>query len=437
MKDSSTFSLVIILLLALVVSGAFSLIETALLTFNRSRMKHLQESGEEKAGLLLAMTRRVDKLLSTILLCNNLANVVVATVATVLVVRWLGDEEHVIVISSFIVTAIILVFSEITPKALGVRHSERASLLVARPLWWTLRLLTPVVLLVEAVVKAMLRLAGASSDAHFKGTLFGLAELRSVVKDAENLEGTEASQRDMLVNVIDIQALSVEDIMVPKKDILALNVDDPEDEILSRLRRTQFTKMPLYKDIADNIVGIVSTAQMLSLALGGSRITSNILMEHSRKPLFIPARAGVLNLAGVLRKRRHNMGIVVNEYGETIGLVTTTDLLTEISGEEYHEIPTTHTHSRYWKDGEGNVFASGSAQLRELNRRLNLKLPTDGPKTLNGLVQGWLEEIPSAPSCIEIAGVRMELVPGGRNSELQVKILPRKAGKTRRRRKPG
>jgi len=423
MKDSSTTALVTAFVVFLAISGTFSLIETAILTFSRNKMKRLKESGAANAQLLLEMTQRIDKLLSTILLCNNLANVMVATVATVLVVRWFGDEEHVIIAGSFAVTAIILVFSEITPKALGVRHAMKASLLVARPLWWIIRLLTPIVLIAERIVTAMLRLVGTSTESPYKGNLFGLADLRSVVKDAENLEGAAESQRHMLVNVIDIKDMSAEDIMVPKKDIFSIEAEDSAESVIESLKLTQFAKVPVFSGTRDNIVGVVSTKEILAAALGGERVGSDLLMRKMQPPLFIPAQAEVLSLLGVFKKNPHNIGIVVNEYGETIGIVSTSDLLIEIAGEESHAIPPTHTHSHYEKEADGSVVVDGGAQIREVNRRLGLALPVDGPKTMNGLVHETLKDLPETSCCLEIAGVRMELRPSGGDADVRVKIL--------------
>lgn len=425
MKDSSTTLLIVVFLVALAVSGTFSLIETALLTFNRSRMKHLQENGEADAGLLIALTERIDKMLATILLCNNLANVVVATVGTILAVRWLGDEEHVIVATSLVVTTLILIFSEITPKAIGVRHSEKASLLVARPLAWVIRLLTPFVYIVELTVKVLIRMTGSGTGSPFKGSLFGFAELRSMVKDVENLGGAEDTHREILVNVIDIKDMSVEDVMVPKKDIMAVDIHEKPAHIIGTLRKTRFAKIPIYRDQPDNITAFVSTQEILSLALGGAKIDSATLVRHSHPLLFVPANISVLKLLRLFQKRRHNFGIVVNEYGEIIGLVSGSDLLTEISGEEHYELPTSHSHSRYQVDPEGDVTVDGGAQIREINRRLSMRLPLDGPKTLNGLVHGLLEDFPDAPCCIEVDGIRMELMFSGDDPTptLKVKIL--------------
>ncbi len=423
MKESSTESLIAVFLIALLVSGVFSLIETAILTFSRSRMKHLHEQGEASASLLLGMTEKIDKLLATILLCNNLANVVAATVATILMVRWIGEEEYVLVISSFLVTAMILIFSEITPKAIGVRHSEKASLRLAKPLNLVMRILAPVVFIVEWVVRFVLKMTGNVADSPFKGSIFGFPELRSVVKDTQNLGGADETHRDMLVNVIDIKDMSVEDIMVPKKDILAIDVNSPPGDIVNELKRTYFTKIPIYRDKPDNIIGFISTQEILALALNKAEINQITLMRHRQDPLFIPAKASLLKLLGVFEKHRHNIGIVVNEYGETIGLVSTTDLLTEIAGEEYHDIPETHSHSIHTADSEGNIIANGGAQIREINRRFNLSLPLEGPKTLNGLVHDQLEDLPEAPCCIEIANVRMELIPAEKDSPLIIRIL--------------
>jgi len=423
MKDSSTAALVAAFVIFLAISGTFSLIETAILTFSRNKMKRLKEAGAANAQLLLEMTQKIDKLLSTILLCNNLANVMVATVATVLVVRWFGDEEHVIIAGSFAVTAIILVFSEITPKALGVRHAMKASLLVARPLWWIIRALTPIVLVAERIVTAMLRLVGTSTESPYKGNLFGLEDLRSVVKDAENLGEAEESHRDMLVNVIDIKDISAEDIMVPKKDVFMIGTEDSEDSIIGSLKRTQFAKIPVYSDGRDDIVGIIQTKEILAAALGGEKVGRCLLRRKMQPPLFIPAQAGVLNLLGVFKQNPRNIGIVVSEYGETIGIVSTSDLLTEIAGQESHALPPTHTHSRYETDADGSHIVDGAAQIREINRRLGLDLPVEGAKTLNGLVHGTLADLPETPCCLEISGVRMEVRPSGVGAEMRVKIL--------------
>ncbi len=425
MKDSSSATLLVVFFVSLAISGTFSLIETALLTFNRSRMKHLQESGEPKAGLLIGLTERVDKLLATILLCNNLANVVVATVATILAVRWFGDEEHIIVATSLAVTAMILVFSEITPKAIGVRHAEQASLLVARPLGGLIRLLTPFVYIVELTVKVLIRMTGTATGSPFKGSLFGFAELRSMVKDAENLGGAEDTHRELLVNVIDIKDMSVEHVMVPKKDIMAVNLSDTPGQILARLREAPFTNVPVYREQPDNITGIVSTREILAHALGGGKTDGATLARLGRPPLFVPASTSVLRLLRVFQERRHNFGIVVNEYGEVIGLVSGTDLLTEIAGAEYHEIPTTHSHSLHRTDSDGNVIVDGGAQIREINRRFSLRLPLDGPKTLNGLMHALIEDFPDAPCCVEVADTRMELIVNGDDPSrtLKVKIL--------------
>lgn len=393
-----------VLVVLLVLSAFFSMTETSMMAANRYRLRHLANQGHRGARLALDLLARTDKMLGVILLGNNLVNAAAATLVSVIAIELFGEEEWALAAGTLFVTFIILVFSEITPKIVGAANADRLAVVLAFLLWPLLRVTYPLVWFINLFAVGLLRLlhlkpanseaAGLTSD-----------ELRSVVLESSHF--VPQAHRDILINLFDLEHVTVEDIMTPRGDIESIDIAAPIDEIREKLSTSFHTRLPVYESEPSNIVGIAHLRRLLAGAIGGE-IDQELLRQELAEPYFIPAETQVYAQLRFFRENRQRLGLVVDEYGELLGLVTIEDIVEEIVGKFTTGMP--GSVATFGWDEAGSALVDGGRSLREINRLLGIDLSLDGPRTLNGLIIEHLRDIPEIGVGLRIDGVAMEIV---------------------------
>ncbi|MGE5088575.1 MAG: HlyC/CorC family transporter [Candidatus Levyibacteriota bacterium] len=418
MDDIPLASLGLALVVLLVVSGFFSIAETAMMAVNRYRLKHQAQRGARGARLALALLAQTDTLLGVILLGNNLINAASATLASVITVRLFGQGQWPLALGTIAVTFLILVFSEITPKVVGAAYADRLAPLVSYALAPMLRVTRPIVWFVNLFVRAMLKLVGFKPAAEASTTLTQ-EELRSLV-----LEGAQyfrGKHKTMLANLMDLEAISVDDVMTPRSQIHALDLSEKPALVRQQLATSYHTRLPVYDGSLDNIVGVLPVKSVVHMLAGGE-FDAERLRTLLRPAYFVPLGTPLLTQLQQFQADRQRMGLVVDEYGELQGLVTIEDIIEEIIGEFTTQAPGGAQSFR--REPDGSVIVDGMVPLRNLNRRLGTQFALDGPKTLNGLIVEHLGEIPDAGISFEVGGQRVEILQTQDRAVKVVKLLP-------------
>ncbi len=393
------------LLILLLLSAFFSIAETSMMALNRYRLKHLARSGNRGAQLATTLLERTDRLLGVILLGNNLVNAAAATLVGLMTINFFGEDKIALGVGTLAVTFLILVFAEITPKVIGAAHAERIAPMAAYVLVPLLKLLSPLVWFVNLFVFALLALLRFTPPAGGEPQRLSAEELRSLVLEAAHY--IPKKQRSILVNLFDLKRVTVEDVMTPRAQIEAINLEAPLELISGQLATSYHTRLLVYRDEIGNIAGILHLRKVLALMREGE-LDRDKLAELLTKPYFIPAGTPLFAQLQYFQENRQRLALVVDEYGELQGLMTLEDIIEEIIGEFTTNSPAIAS-IRAW-DKNGAALVEGTSPLRELNRKLGLALPLDGPKTLNGLIVEHFQDIPEAGVSLKIAGVPMEIM---------------------------
>lgn len=405
MGDIPISALSVALVVLLLLSGVFSMSETCMMAANRYRLRHLANQGHQGARLALDLLDRTEKLLGVVLLGNNLLNAAAATLVSVITIELFGEDKWLLGAGTLFVTFAILVVSEIVPKIIGATHADRLASTLSFVLWPLLRASYPVVWFVNLFAMGLLRLMRIKPFPSGGSQPLSPEELRGLV--LESRHAIPHQHRDILLNLFDLDQVTVEDIMTPRGEIEAIDLSLPADELQARLSTSFHSRIPVYEGEPDNIVGILRQRRLLPHILGG-HLDQGTLREELAEPYFVPAATSIYAQLQFFRDNRQKLGLVVDEYGELRGLVTLEDIIQEIVG-KFPGSALNGATPLAWDD-EGIALVDGAENLREINRSLGLGLPTDGPKTLNGLVVEHLRDIPEVGVGIEIAGVRIEIV---------------------------
>jgi Mg2+/Co2+ transporter CorB len=411
------WALFLALVLLVLFSAFFSGSETGLISLNRYRLKHMAKDGNSGAVRASDLLKRPDRLIGLILLGNNFVNILASSIATIIALRMLGDDG--IVVSTLLLTLVILIFAEITPKTLAALHPERIAFpatLVLKPL---LRVLYPLVWLLNTIPNGLLRLIGVSQE-EVDSHNISSEELRTVVNEA----GAMIPQRHqkMLLNILDLEKVTVEDIMVPRNEIGGIDLDDDWESILRQISTSQHTRLPVFQGDINNVLGFVHMRNILSLSRD-NQLTRDDLMSVIRETYFIPEGTPLNTQLLNFQKKRRRIGLVVDEYGDIQGLATLDDILEEIVG-EFTTDPAAATSKEIHAQDDGSFLVDGSANIRELNRIMHWDLPTEGPKTLNGMITEYLETIPEAGTSLLLKGYPIEIVQTSSSSVKTVRIDP-------------
>jgi len=392
-----------LLFLLVCLSAFFSSSETGMMSINRYRLSHQAKSGERRAQRVTRLLARPDRLIGVILIGNNFVNNLAASIATIIAIHFFGDVSGP-AISTLTLTIVILIFAEVTPKTYAAIKPERIAFPASLALGPLLKGLYPLVWLVNAVSNGLLRMLGVKN---IEGGADNLTrdELRTVVHEA----GTMIPRRhqSMLLSILDLENVTVNDIMVPRHEIAGIDLDDDLESILAQIRASQHTRVPVYKGDINNIIGILHLRNAARF-LSKHEVTKAAIVQEAREPYFIPESTPLHTQLFNFQQQKRRIGIVVDEYGDVEGLVTLEDILEEIVGEFTTDVAGMHKEIHLQDDG--SYIIEGTANIREINKMLGWQLPTDGPKTLNGLIIEHLESFPDAPACLQLGTTRMEII---------------------------
>jgi Mg2+/Co2+ transporter CorB len=394
MEGFALGSLYIFLLVLILLSGFFSSSETGLMAINRYRLRHLANKGHRGAKLAQKLLQSPDRLIGLILLGNNLVNILAASIATVIGIRLFGNNG--IWIASLVLTVVILIFAEVAPKTVAAVHPERIAFPASYVLYFLLKILYPVVWLVNGLANLVLKPFQVRTNVDLIEHL-NREELRTLVK--EGGERIPDDHQRMLVNILDLEQAKVEDVMIPRQDIVGIDLDDKWDEILQQLTQTVYTRMPVFRESIDQVEGLLHIRTVIAKLAHGA-LTFDELNRSVRRPYFIPEGTALTQQLLEFQRRERRMGLVVDEYGDIQGMVTLDDILEEIVGEYTAE---SRAKSRDIKRlDDGNYLVDGAVTLRTLNRHMDWGLPEDEASTLNGLLLEELGDIPSGKASLKI-----------------------------------
>ncbi len=379
--------------------------ETVMMASNRYRLKALAANGHRGARLAIDLLNKTDRLLGVILLFNNLVNVAAATLASLITIQLVGDDGLALAAGTVLLTFLILVFSEITPKVIGAHHADRLALVVSYPLTALLRLSYPAVWFVNLFVSGILKLLRLepTGDGGTGGKL-SVEELRSMVLESGHY--IPQKNRDILVNLFDLEHVTVEDVMTPRGAIERLDLRESEDDIRRQIATCYHTRLPVVDGDNERVIGVLHLRRMLAESLE-SGFSAEAIRNLVAKPYFIPADTPLYSQLQFFQENHQRMALVVDEYGELLGLLTLEDIIEELIGKFTTSLPDSGAQL-VW-DGD-SVLVDGTQNLRDLNRRLGISLPLDGPKTLNGLILETLQDIPEADLSMRIDGITIEVI---------------------------
>ena len=380
-------------------SAFFSGSETALMSLNRYRLRHKARAGHRGARLAEALLRQPDRLIGLILLGNNLVNISATVLATLIAIR-AGISAGMVVL---ILTLVVLIFAETAPKTLAALHPERLAYPAAYVYSPLLKVLYPFVWLINVLSNGVLKILGLGSKVSDPHTL-SREELRTVVLEAGAL--LPKRRQSMLLSILDLENVTVDDLMVPRNDVVGIDLNDNWEDIVEVLRNSQHTRLPVYRDELENIIGILHIRRVLQ-DLSHDRLTVESLEELAQEPYFIPEGTPLNKQLMNFQRAHKRLGLVVDEYGDIQGLVTLEDILREIVGELSSDAKV--VHKDIIPDDQG-YLVKGNITLRALNRMMRWSLPTDGPKTLSGLIIETMETIPEPGTSLEVAGYPIEIV---------------------------
>lgn len=397
-----------VLVVLLVVSAFFSIAETSMMAINRYRLKSLVRAGKHSAQLTAELLAKTDKLLGVILLGNNLVNAAAATLVGVITIEFFGNDEIAIGLGTLAITFLILVFSEITPKVVGAAFAERIALPMAYVLTPLLRVLYPIVWFVNVFVSSLLFVLRIKPGSDGHSQRLTMEELRSLVLDSGQF--MPKKHLSILVNLFDLEAITVEDVMTPRSQIETINLEDPLDAILNQIATSYHTRLPAFRGDVGNIAGILHMRRVLRPMQAGD-VTLEALEGLLQEAYFVPAGTPAFTQLQYFQENQQRIALVVDEYGELQGLVTLEDIIEEIIGEFTTTTPVKSRRLR-WDNREqpASALVEGSTTLRDINRKLGLNLPLDGPKTLNGIILEHFQDIPESGVSVKIGDVAMEIV---------------------------
>jgi Mg2+/Co2+ transporter CorB len=402
----------------LILAAFFAGSETALMSLNRYRLRHRASEGSRGARLAEALLKRPDRLIGLILLLSTLVNVTAPILVGFIALKLGG--EFLVAFGAALLAFVLLIFCEVAPKTFGALHPESLALPAAYIYTPLLFLLYPFVWVTNLFANGVLRMFGVSRQV--AANSLSSEELRTVVAEAGAMIPRRHQQ--MLVSILDLENATVEDIMVPRNEIVGIDVDDDWDRILEQLRQSQHTRLPVYQGEIDRIIGLLHMKQVVhELARGHLDQDTLTAAAQAREPYFVPSGTTLNTQLLNFQRNKRRMAFVVDEYGDIQGLVTIEDILEEIVG-EFTTDPATMMHKDVHAEADGSFVASASATIRALNRSMRWNLPTDGPKTLNGLIVEFLETIPEPGTTLKMADYMLEVLQTADNAIKTVRIRP-------------
>jgi Mg2+/Co2+ transporter CorB len=405
-----------LLVTLLVLSAFFSGSETALMSLNRYQLRHKARHGHRGAKLAEQLLQRPDRLIGLILLGNNLVNFSAASLVALIALKIGGQPA--VALGTLILTLVVLIFSEAAPKTLAALHPERIAFPAAVIYYPLLKLTYPIVWLTNVASNGVLYLLGVRQS-DIRSNALTREELRTVVHEAGGR--ISGRYRQMLISILDLEKVTVDDVMVPHNEIVGIDLDDEPEDIERIINQCVHTRIPVYQDNIDKVVGILHMRRLANLTRPS--FDKDAFIELLEEPYFVPEGTPLSTQLVQFQRRRQRIALVVDEYGDIQGIVTLEDILEEIVG-EFTTDPGDEVEDAI-RDGADTWLVNGAANIRELNRAQNWSLPTDGPKTLNGLIVEMLETIPEPTTCLQISGYPIEILATDDNRVRTVRIGPR------------
>jgi Mg2+/Co2+ transporter CorB len=404
--DWPFYSQVALVLFLLALSGFFSMAETSMLSSNRHRLRAMATSGNKGAALAERLLKRIDSLLSVLLISNNLINTILPILVTGIALHIFGDSGLVLSLATLVVALLIIIFSEITPKVIGAAFPEKIASKVG---WFILPLtffLKPLLWFINSFVSGLMKVSGLQSSSDSR--TMSKEELRSLVLESNRFVSNH--HRNILLNLFNLENITVDDVMTPRSKIEILDLARPIEEVVQQLETCYHNKLLVHEGEINKIVGILHVRKAMALLNQVDELTVEHFRELLTPPYFIPPETDLFTQLQYFQENQERLAVIVDEYGEVQGLVTLDDIIEEMVGEFTTSTPGATRADQFGWDKKGECLLEGSISLRDVNKRLDVNLPIDGPKTLNGLLLELLQEIPEASVSLKISGCVIEIV---------------------------
>ncbi|NQS82871.1 HlyC/CorC family transporter [Pantoea agglomerans] len=419
MENVSTTTLIIILCVMVLVSAWFAGSETGMMTLNRYKLRHQAKNGSRPARRVEKLLRRPDRLLSLVLIGNNLVNILASALATIVGMRIHGDEG--VAIATGILTFVVLVFAEVLPKTVAALYPERVafpSSLLLVPLQY---IMLPLVWLFNTITRLLMRMAGIRADGAINSAL-SKEELRTIVYESRSLMSRR--NQDMLLSVLDLEKVSVDDIMVPRNEIVGININDDWKSVVRQLSHSPHGRIVLFRDSLDDCVGMLRVREAWRMMTEKKEFTKETLLRAADEIYYIPEGTPLNTQLVKFQRNKEKAGVVVDEYGDIKGLVTIEDILEEIVG-DFTTSMSPSLAEEVMPQNDGSVLIEGSASVREINKAFNWQLPEQEARTINGMLLEALEEIPAIATRVQIGHYNVDILDVQDNMIKQVRITPK------------
>ncbi len=413
------FSLILLLLILL--AAFFACAETGLMAVNRYRLRHQARMKKRYAIRLLKLLKRPDRLLGVILIGSTFANILASSLATLLAFHFWGDKGA--LLAAIGLTFVVLIFAEIAPKTVAAIYPDRVSRLVVYPIQIILKLFYPIVWLANAITNGLLKLLRVSVTSYALEPL-SREELRSIVYDTTGKISRQ--YQNMLLSILDLSKLTVDDVMIPRHDIVGIDIEKSWEEMVVQINHIHQEWVPVYRDNVNQIIGVLYTRDVLRLLLIHTTVNKESLHQFLMEPYFVPSGTSLNVQLAYFQRSQNKVAFVVDEYGEIQGLLTLNDILEEIVG----DFTGVTTGKRIRLQSDNSYFVDGAMTIREFNRITDWELPLRGPRTINGLIVEQLESLPHAGTAILIAGYPCEIVDVKENRVKTARIFPKLKGRS-------
>jgi Mg2+/Co2+ transporter CorB len=394
------FSTLVVLIF---LSAFFSSSETGMMTINRYRLKHLFQKGHKGATRVTSLLEKPDRLIGLILIGNNLVNIFATTITTIIAMRLYGDIG--LAVAPVILTLIILIFAEVTPKTIAAIHPEKIAYPASFVLKPLMSILYPAVWLANYLSNGILAMFGIRHTKHDNSDHLNADELRTVVNEAGAM--IPARHQHMLLNILDLEHAEVDDIMIPRNEIYGIDLNESDEDIAEKLQACEYNRVVVYHEDINNVQGVLHLRNVARV-FDGNGLNRELLMEEIREPYFVPEGTPLHTQLFKFQELKHRFAIIVDEYGVVQGIATLEDILEEIVGEFTSNI--SDNIEEVFPQADGSYIIDGTATIRDINKNLGWELPTDGPKTINGLILEHLESFPEASVSIRIDHYSFEII---------------------------
>lgn len=418
MDDIHTGTLFIVLILMLLISAYFSGSETSMMSLNRYRLRHMSKEGHRGAKRAEHLLQRPDRLLSLILIGNNLVNILASAIATIIGMRLYGDAG--VAIATGVLTLVVLIVSEVMPKTIAALYPEKIAFPSTLLLNVLMKLMLPVVLFTNLITSGLMRLFGLRSDVK-NSQAVSKEELRTIVHEGSRI--TRRNQ-DMLLSIFDLEQITVEDIMVPRSEVVGIDINEDWKSIVRQLNHSQHARLVLYRDSLDDAIGMLRVREAYRLMMEKNEFNKETLLRATDEIYFVPEGTPLNVQLLKFQRNKQRFGLVVDEYGDIQGLITLEDILEEIVGEFTTSMSPTLAEE-VTPQSDGTIYVEGTANIRDLNKAFNWQLPTNGPRTVNGLLLEYLEDIPDVGTSVHMYGHQIDILEVSDNMVKLVRVHPK------------